>query len=73
MASDIPIPFVDQEVDTDDPTKGLMTVGVVVIGFAIFAMASSIGANLGQRVNDSIGTLTGVNPAGDSSGGRDLI
>jgi len=67
--TDIPIPFVGQEVDTDDGLVGIvMSLAIIIAGFAVFAMASSIGSNLGSRVNEAIATVLGVNPATGTSG-----
>lgn len=72
----IPIPFADQQVDTSDPTKGVYTVLLLVAGFTIFSMASSIGEFAGSRINQGIGAVLGVNPAtgeSEDDGGVDFI
>lgn len=71
----VPVPFTDQDIDTDEGTSALMTVVLLIAGFSIFAMASSIGDYLAQRANQGIAALTGVNPATGDSGenGVDII
>lgn len=70
---EIPIPFTDQNVDPDDRTGAVMTIVLVIVGFGIFAMASSIGDYLGSKANQVIGDVTGVNPATGSNSDPELI
>ncbi|WP_136361809.1 hypothetical protein [Halobellus limi] len=62
------VPFADEEVSTDNPTNAVVTVGLIIIGFVIFHLASSIGENLAGRVNSAIGEFIGTNPATGDSG-----
>lgn len=73
MAEDIPIPFVDSEVDTSEPSSALMTVVTLVVGFGLFAMASDIGGKLAQRVNETLFTAVGVETEDGGSNGVDII
>jgi hypothetical protein len=73
---EIPVPFVNQGVDTDDPQKGMITVLMLIAGFAVFSFASSIGEYAGSRINSGIAEVIGINPAtGESQddGGVDFI
>lgn len=70
---EVPIPFVDENIDAGNPMKALMTIATIVVGFGIFAMAQGIGSNLGARVNSALGTLIGFNPATGETEGVDLV
>ncbi|QGX95001.1 hypothetical protein EI982_09460 [Haloplanus rallus] len=61
--AEIPVPLTDQEVDTSDPTSAGMMIGLLIVGFAIFAMAQGIGGYLASRANSALGDLIGFNPA----------
>jgi hypothetical protein len=70
---EIPVPFVDEDVDVSEPGSAAMTIAMLVGGFAIFAMAQSIGGQVGNRINSAIGTVLGFNPATGESEGVDLV
>jgi hypothetical protein len=71
--TDIPIPFVDGDVDTDDPQSALMTVVLLIGGFAVFTMASDIGGYVAQRINSGLAGVLGFNPANGQSEGPDIL
>ena len=73
--TEVPIPFVDSEVDTDNPQSALMTVVLLIAGFGLFAMASDIGGYVATRINQGLGEVIGFNPATgeDADNGRDII
>jgi hypothetical protein len=73
--ADIPIPLTDQEVDTSEPTSALMMVGMLIAGFAVFAMTQAIGTNLANQVNSYLGNFIGINPGTgeDADQGVDLL
>lgn len=73
MADDIPIPFVDSEVDTSEPSSALKTVVMLVVGFGVFAMASDIGGMVAQRVNSAIFAAVGMEDQSGGSNGVDII
>lgn len=70
---EIPIPFTGEEVDPGDRSGAVVTVALLIVGFGIFAMASSIGDYLGSKANQVIGDVTGVNPATGGNSDPELI
>jgi hypothetical protein len=61
--ADVPIPFVDENVDTDDGARGILTTLVVLIaGFAAFAWAQDVGGFVASKANSYISNLVGVDP-----------
>jgi hypothetical protein len=74
--TEVPIPFVEEDVDTSEPSSALMSIALLIAGFGLFAMASDIGGYVGTRINQGIGTVLGFNPAtGEDSGdnGVDIV
>jgi hypothetical protein len=71
--AEIEIPFVDEEVDTSNPTRSVMTIALLVAGFAVFAMASDIGGYVGSRINSFLGGILGFNPGTGESTENDLV
>lgn len=67
------IPFTDQEVSTSNPSGSVMTILMLIAGFAVFSMASDIGDNLGDRINSAIGEFIGTNPATGEDSGADVL
>lgn len=67
--SEVPIPLTDQEIDTDDGAKSiLVTLGMVILGFATLAWSQDVGTVLANKVNSTIADVTGYDPAsGDSA------
>ncbi|GAB3315226.1 hypothetical protein [Haloplanus salinarum] len=65
---EVPIPFTDQEVDTDDDASSIvMTLVVVAVGFAAFVWLRDVGGYLAQQANSTITNLVGIDPtSGDS-------
>lgn len=61
--ADIPVPFVDEDVDTDDPTGAMMTVVLLVAGFAVVAFAQMFGDTIASSVSSTIASAVGWNPA----------
>jgi hypothetical protein len=61
--ADIPVPLTDQEVNTNDPMDAGVMIGLLIVGFAIFAMAQGIGGYLASRANSVLGNYIGFNPA----------
>ena len=60
---DIPIPFAGEEIDPSDDASGiLMTLVVVMVGFAIFAWLQDVGGYLANRANNTISGLVGFDP-----------
>lgn len=72
--AEVPIPFVDREIDTDDDgTSILVTVGVLIVGFALFAWFQQIGGTLATRLNSFFANMTGFNPSTGDSSGVDVV
>lgn len=69
--SDIPIPLTGKEIDTDDDASSiLMTVGVMIVGFAALAWFQGVGNYLATVVNGQISNVIGVDPtSGEDAGG----
>jgi hypothetical protein len=60
---EVPIPFTDQEVDTDDDTSSIvMTLVVVAVGFAAFVWLRDAGGYLARTANSTISNLVGFDP-----------
>lgn len=69
----IDVPFTDGSVNTDDPIGALSSISMIILGFAVFSMASGIGENLGGRLNSLLGSVLGFNPATGDDEGVDLL
>jgi hypothetical protein len=70
----IPIPFVEEDLDTGDGvTSILMTVGLLIAGFAAFSWSQDVGGYVAQRVNSFIAGLVGVDPTSGEDSGADLV
>ena len=67
--AEIEVPFVESDIDTSDGVGSLMTVGVLVIGFALFAFARTAGNTLFQKANQMLSNLVGVNANGSNNNG----
>lgn len=65
---EVPIPFTDQEVDTDDDTSSIvMTIVGVLAGFALLAWLRGVADNLANQANSFISNLIGYDPtSGDT-------
>lgn len=63
MANEIPVPFVDQDIDTD--TSGFMTVLVLIVGAMIFALVMSLGRGLANRAESVIASVSPVDVGAD--------
>jgi hypothetical protein len=70
---EIPVPFVDEDVDVSEPGSAAMTIAMLIGGFAVFAMAQSIGNQVGGRINSALGSVLGFNPGTGQSEGVDLL
>lgn len=55
MATKVPVPFTGQKIDFGDPTSALMTIGLLVAGFAAFFAAEDLGGSVWQSVSSMIG------------------
>jgi hypothetical protein len=72
--AEVPIPFVDEDVDTDEGVSGVaMTVGLVIAGFAVLAWARGVGGYLASEANSTISNYLGVDPTSGESSGADLV
>jgi hypothetical protein len=70
----VPIPFVDQDVDTDDDATSIgMTVGLVIIGFALFAWFQDVGGYVANQMNSYLSDLIGFDPTSGEDSGADLL
>jgi hypothetical protein len=60
---EVPIPFTDQQVDTDDDTSSIvMTIVGVLVGFALLAWLRGVADNLANQANSFISNLVGYDP-----------
>lgn len=72
--AEVPIPFVDEDVDTDDDaTTILMSVGVIILGLAAFAWFQDVGQYLADRVNSFITSLIGIDPTSGEDDGLGVL
>lgn len=72
--SSVPIPFVDESVDTSDGVTGVaMTLVMVIVGFAILSWARGVGGYVAEEANEQISGLIGVDPTSGDSNGGDLL
>lgn len=63
--AEVPIPFVDQEVDTSDPSGSAASVALLVVGGGLFFMA----VHYAQRIaNQGINTINSALGSGQGSG-----
>lgn len=68
------IPFTSQEVDTDDGAMSVvMTLALVVVGFATFAWAQDVGGVVANQVNSAITGVVGVDPTSGQDSGADGV
>jgi len=67
------VPYSDETVDLTNPMAILSIVVSLILGFTLWNMTDSIGANLAARLNSTLGRfLPGGNPAGGSSEGSNI-
>jgi hypothetical protein len=72
--AEVPIPFTEQEVDTDDDaTSIVLTVGLVIAGFALLAWARGVGDYLASQANSFITNMLGFDPTSGEDQGADLV
>lgn len=72
--AEVPIPFVDREVDTDEGVTGAgMTVALVILGFALLAWARGVGDYLADEANSYVAGFLGVDPTSGDETGADLV
>lgn len=70
----IEVPLTDQEIDTDDgATSMAMTVGMLILGFALFAWAQSVGGYVAQEANGFVSNILGTDPTSGEDSGADLL
>ena len=67
--AEVPIPFVDEDLDTDDDATSLvLTVGAIILGFALFAWLRGVGNYVADQANSTISNIIGFDPtSGDST------
>jgi hypothetical protein len=65
MFGKVPYPSTGETIDFGEPGSALATVVLLILGMTVFAMSRDIGDELASSVNNFLGNLTGVNPAGD--------
>lgn len=71
---EVPIPFTDEEVDTDSGLRGVaMTVGMVIAGFAILSWSQGVGGYLSNKANSFISNQLGFDPTSGEDQGADLL
>jgi hypothetical protein len=71
--AEVPIPFVDEDVDTDEGATGvLMTVGLVIAGFAVLAWARGVGGYLASEANSTLSNYLGIDPTSGQETGPDM-
>lgn len=72
--SEVPIPFTSQNIDTDDDATGVaFTVGLLIVGFAIFAWARDTGGYVANWANRKLSSVIGVDPTSGEEAGADLV
>jgi hypothetical protein len=60
---EVPIPFTDQSVDSDDDAPSIvMTIVGVLAGFALLAWLRGVADNLANEANSFISNLIGYDP-----------
>jgi hypothetical protein len=58
--ADIPIPFTDEEVDTDDDWKSIVvTLVAVAVGFGLLVWLRDVGGTLASQANSYISNTIG--------------
>jgi hypothetical protein len=71
---DIPIPFTGEEVDTDSGLRGIaVTVGVVIVGFAVLSWSQGVGDYLASKANSFVTSSLGFDPTSGEDSGADLL
>lgn len=58
--AEVEVPFVDQEVDTSEPTSLVMTIFTIIAGGAIFFMATNYAQRLANSATNATDQLLGV-------------
>ena len=51
----VPIPFVDETINLSDPQDAVTTAVLVVVGFALFYVHRSLGAELANSIESTLG------------------
>jgi len=72
--TEVPIPFTDEEVDTDSGLRGVaMTIGMVIVGFAILSWSRGVGGYLSNKANSFVTNTLGFDPTSGEDSGADLL
>jgi hypothetical protein len=72
--AEVPIPFIDQTVDTDDDAMSIvMTIALVIAGFGLLAWSQDVGGYLANKANSYISNLLGFDPTSGQDSGPDLV
>lgn len=73
--AEVPIPFVEEDIDTDSGAQGiLMTLGMVIAGFAILAWSQGVGEYVADEANSFVTSLLGFDPtSGEDEGGLGVL
>lgn len=64
MAQKIDIPGTGQDLDPTDGMDWVMTLVLLVGGFAVLTIGSVLGRNVADSAFEFVGDLTGINPSG---------
>lgn len=71
--AEVPIPLTDEEIDTSEGTGALVTVGLVIVGFMILAVARGMGSALAGQFNSLIASATGIDPTSGESTSAEVV
>lgn len=66
---EVEVPFVDEEIDTDDPSGSLMTVIGLVVGGGVFFMALNYSQRIGNKATEFTDSVLGT----DGDTGVDVL
>lgn len=53
--ANVPVPFVNRTLSTDDPFGAVLTVILLVIGFAVFFLAADLGESVKRTGSQTLG------------------
>jgi hypothetical protein len=60
-------------VDVTNPMALITTAVGLILGFALFSMASDIGAQIASRINAALASLTGTQVGGQGDDGIEVL
>lgn len=69
----IPVPFTGEKINTDDRDSAAWSVILLIAGFGVFNLASSVGDTLAQKATNTVAQYSGYDLSSGQSTGGDVV